>query len=58
MKHAHYPIPATRDDGRRATLDPFRAGCHATCGACRKRIVFVEGFELRRDYWRLAGRGG
>lgn len=23
-----------------------------TCGGCGRRIVFVEGYELRREYWR------
>ncbi len=53
----HHPAPGTRDDvGDLAIADhtvPYAKGTHAICNGCRKPIVFVEGYEMRRDYWRV-----
>lgn len=54
----HYPAAGSRDDLPAGAVDhatPYRPGAHAVCGGCARPIVFIEGYELRRDYWRATG---
>jgi len=58
MRHYHYAAKGTRSDmdagdPRPETSVPYAPGTHAVCHFCGKPIVFVEGYELRRPYWRL-----
>lgn len=56
-RHDHHPAHGTLDRGPGAGLPdwwrfPYVPGARAICGHCGATIVFVQGYELRRDYWR------
>jgi hypothetical protein len=49
-RNEHYP-----DDGNGFAVP---AGARATCYHCRRRIVFIAGFDRRHDHWRAFGSFG
>lgn len=57
VRHSHRPAPGTRSDYPDRPADeyrvPYAARTVARCAVCGRSIVFVAGYELRRDYWRL-----
>lgn len=62
MRHWHTP---ERAEGRSYVLPghpvpigtvPFEPKERGECFRCGKPIVFVQGYEMRRDYWRLVSK--
>lgn len=57
MRCRHFPVDSRgRSYGQVAGHRPWVNGERTTCSGCGQTIRFVEGYDLRRDYWTVVPR--